>query len=164
MSVSIIAAISKNGYIGKDNQLLWHIPLDFKYFKETTIGHSVFMGRKTFLSIGKPLPNRRNVVITRDTTFTSEGVEVCHSIDEAITLLTQHNEEVFCLGGADIYSQTLPLADKLYITHVDVTIEGDAMFPEINPDQWHKISSKKHSEEETGSYPIEFAVYTRIQD
>ena len=162
MSVSIIAAVSKNGYIGKNNQLLWHIPLDFKRFKEVTVGHSVFMGRKTFLSIGKPLPNRRNIVVTRDATFLSDGVEVCHSIEDAIMLLEKDGKEIFCLGGADIYAQTISRANKLYITHVDVSIEGDTRFPDIDMSMWKKTKSEHHTKDETESYGIEFTVYEKI--
>lgn len=161
MSLSIIAAVSKNNVIGNENKLLWNIPLDVKFFRSTTSGHPIIMGRKTFLSIGRALPKRRNIVITRDKDFSHDGVEVFHSIDEAISLFKNSNEEAFIIGGADIYKQTLPLVNKLYITHVDNEFTGDTTFPEINNNIWKKESENKVEKNEENPYPIRFTVYTR---
>ncbi len=126
--INLIAAMSKNYQIGIHNQMPWHIPEDLKYFKEITTGYPVIMGRKTFESIGHPLPNRRNIVLTRDTTFAPSHVEVLHSFEEALTLChTLPN--CFIIGGGQIYKAFLPYADHLYLTLVDLIIEGDTSFP-----------------------------------
>ena len=160
MSLSIIAAISKNNVIGNENKLLWNIPLDMKFFKNTTMGHPIIMGRKTFLSIGRALPNRRNIVITRDENFSFENVEVFHSIDEIISLFKNTNEEAFVIGGADIYKQFLPIVDKLYITHVDEEFIGDTVFPEIDNNIWKKETENKIEKSEENPYQIRFVTYT----
>ena len=138
MSLSIIAAVAKNNVIGNENKLLWNIPLDMKFFRTTTSGHPIIMGRKTFLSIGKALPNRRNIVITRDETFSYPEVEVFHSVDEVASIFKNSNEEAFVIGGADIYKQFIPIVDKLYITHIDEEFVGDTTFPEIDNIIWKK--------------------------
>lgn len=126
--INLIAAVSKNLQIGMHNQMPWHIPEDLKYFKEVTTGHPVIMGRKTFESIGYPLPNRRNIVLTRDHTFTHEDVEVLHSFEEALELCCSLSNS-FIIGGGEIYKAFLPYADHLYLTLIDEIIEGDTSFP-----------------------------------
>ena len=126
--INLIAAVSKNYQIGIHNQMPWHIPEDLKYFKEVTTGHPVIMGRKTFESIGHPLPNRRNIVLTRDHTFTHEHVEVLHSFEEALELCCRLSNS-FIIGGGEIYKAFLPYADHLYLTLIDEIIEGDTSFP-----------------------------------
>lgn len=163
MSIALIAAVSEKGYIGENNKLLWHIGIDFKHFKSITTGHPVFMGRKTFLSIGRPLPNRRNIIITRDTTFHSDGIEVCNDIHNIINEARASNDIYFCIGGGDLYSQILPFAKTLYITHVATDVEGDTRFPNIDEKEWGKVQSETHTQEETGSHAIEFATYDRIK-
>ena len=116
--ISIIAAIGKNNELGKGNTLLWHMPADMKYFRDTTRGHAVIMGRKTFESLKEPLPNRKNIIITRDKNYLRHGVDVVHSLEEAINLSKNNGEEVFIIGGAEIYKQAILIADKLYINHV----------------------------------------------
>ena len=116
--ISIIAAIGKNNELGKNNTLIWSMPADMKFFRDTTRGHTVIMGRKTFESIGKPLPNRKNIVITRDKNYKKDGIEIVNSLNEAINL-TIPNEEVFVIGGGEIYKQAIEIADKLYITHIN---------------------------------------------
>lgn len=146
--LSLIAAMAKNNCIGKNNKLPWHIPEDLKHFQQITKGKTVLMGRKTFESIisylKKPLPNRTNIVITRNASFqVPSGVEIYDDIQKA---LNKHkNEEVIVIGGADIYAQTINLADKLYITLVDQEAEGDAFFPEINPTTWQEIKREDHN-------------------
>lgn len=161
MSLSIIAAVAKNNVIGNENKLLWNIPLDMKFFKNTTTDHTIIMGRKTFLSIGRALPNRRNIVITRDKTFSFENVEVFHSVDEIISLFKDTAKEAFIVGGADIYKQMLPIVDKLYITHVDEEFIGNTTFPKIDKNIWKKESENKVERSEENPYPVRFVVYTR---
>ncbi|MEI6810532.1 MAG: dihydrofolate reductase [Candidatus Nomurabacteria bacterium] len=161
MSLSIIAAISKNNVIGNENKLLWNIPLDMKFFKNTTTGHPIIMGRKTFLSIGRALPNRRNIVITRDENFSFENVEVFHSINEIVSLFKDTNEEAFVIGGADIYKQFLPIVNKLYITHVDEEFVGDTTFGDIDQNIWKKETENKIEKSEDNPYQIRFVTYVR---
>lgn len=150
--VSIIVAIAENGVIGDKNALLWNIKEDMRRFRTTTTGHPVIMGRKTFESIGRPLPKRTNVVITRgDSSF--EGCKVAHSIEEAITMF-QQEEEIFIIGGAQIYKQAMPLADKLYLTIVHRPYEGDTSFPEIDYTEWRELHREEFArgEEYDGSF------------
>jgi len=142
MVLSVIVAIADNGVIGGGNELLWHIPDDLKRFKKITSGHCVIMGRKTFESIGKPLPNRRNIVVTRNLEFYDEGVEVANSLEDAMEM-TKNEAEAFVIGGGEIYRQALPMASKLYITRVHGKYKGDTYFPEIDPQEWHLIYSEK---------------------
>ncbi len=137
--INIIVATSKNNQIGINNQLPWHISEDLKYFRKTTSGKTVLMGRKTFESIGRPLPNRKNIVLTRDLNFTAEGVSVIHSLDEALEIC-KAEENIFIIGGGEIYTLFLPYADYLYITLVDKVIDGDTSFPEYD-DQFKMIQS-----------------------
>lgn len=160
MTLSLIAAIGNNNELGKNNQLLWNLPADMKHFRDTTRGHTVIMGRKTHESIGRPLPNRRNIVITRDTTYQKDGVEVVHSIDEALKLFENTDEEVFCIGGADVYAQALPYANKLYITHLDATFDADTFFPRID-EQWQKHSETIRSADGENPYTLTFTEYIK---
>ncbi len=157
--ISIIAAIGKNNELGKGNELLWKLPADMKHFKETTTGHTVVMGRKTFQSIGRALPNRRNIVVTRDETFAIEGVEVAHSLGEAIEKVAGE-EEAFIIGGGELYKQALPFTDKLYITHVDSEFDADTFFPHIS-EEWKKVSEEEHLADETNPFAYTFAVYEK---
>lgn len=159
--ISIIVATSENHGIGKNNQLLWHLPNDLKFFKNITSGHTIIMGRKTFESIGRPLPNRRNIVITRQKELIADGVEIASSISEALKL-TSGEAEVFIIGGAEIYRQTLDLADRIYLTKVAVRLDADAFFPLINPDQWQIITQNGHLADEKHAYPYSFVILDRI--
>lgn len=166
MILSIISAIGKNNELGLNNQLLWDLPRDMKHFRETTSGHPIIMGRKTFESIGRPLPNRRNVVITRDMSYAQKGVEVVHSIEEALRLFTfaqgkPEDVEVFVIGGAEIYKQAMDHADRLYITHVDSEFEADAFFPIISPNFWNEVSRAHHESDEENNVAMDFVVYER---
>jgi dihydrofolate reductase len=143
----LIAAVAKNGIIGKNNELPWHLPEDLKHFKNLTTGHTVLMGRKTFESIvarlGKPLPNRKNIVITRQTDYpVSPEVFVYQDIETAIK--NHAEEKIFVIGGAEMYRQTINLADALEITHLDNEVEGDTSFPTIGPEVWQKTGEEKH--------------------
>ena len=158
--VSIIVAIAQNGTIGDKNALLWHIKEDMRFFRTTTSGHAVIMGRKTFESLGsRPLPKRTNIVITRgDRMF--EGALTAHSLEEAIALAGD-DEEIFIIGGAQIYAEALGVADRMYITHVGRDYEGDTSFPEIDYDQWKLIAEEQHARGEEYEYPFAFRTYER---
>jgi len=161
MELAIIAAIADNGAIGKDNNLLWHISEDLKYFKRTTSGFPVIMGRKTYESIGRPLPKRRNIVISR-TMETAPGLELASSLDEALKMVGQE-EKCFIIGGGSIYSQALDRADTLYITHVHTQIsKADTFFPEINPLEWSLVSHSETFTDVETSLTFNFAVYKRV--
>jgi dihydrofolate reductase len=160
--ISLIAAIGKNNELGKGNTLLWQMPADMKHFIKMTSGHPVIMGRKTFESIGKPLPKRRNIVITRDLNYKKEGIEITHSLDEAFKLFKKE-EEIFIIGGAEIYKQTIGIADKLFITHIEAEDkEADSFFPEIIPIVWNEISHEEHKKDEKNPFNYTFSVYEKI--
>lgn len=172
MILSIIAAMGKNNEIGKDNKLLWHLPADMKHFKEITSGHSVIMGRKTFESIGHPLPNRRNIVITRNKDYINSQVEIVNSLEEALRLVSlehgrnfeenQDEVEVFIIGGGEIYKQALDKANKIYLTQIDQSFDADTFFPNINTDTWEKISEERHEPDEKNLYVYEFIEYRKL--
>lgn len=165
MILSIISAIANNNEIGQKNKLLWDLPIDMKHFKETTTGHPVIMGQKTFESIGRPLPNRRNIVLTLDENFKSENIEVFHSIESLIESLEKSlevNEEAFVIGGGQIYRLFINKADKLYITHVNADFpDADTYFPEIEKDKWEIIEEDKHEKDEKNPYDCNFTIYKR---
>lgn len=158
--ISIVVAVSSNNAIGKDNQLLWHLPADLKHFKEITTGHPIIMGRKTYDSIGRPLPNRRNIVITRNKDLSIAGVEIVGSIAEAISLCAQENE-VFIIGGAEIYKHALPLTNSIYLTVVHQHYEADAFFPELNENEWATIHQEYHEADEKNSVAYTFSTLER---
>lgn len=155
--LSIIAAISKNRVIGLNNSLIWKLPADLKHFKKITDGQSVIMGRKTYESIGKPLPNRRNIIITRNIDYLVDGCEVVLSLDEAL-LLTNNN--AFIIGGGDIYSQSIKICDKIYLTIVHENFDGDTYFPEIGS-EWVKIKREDHPSDEKNKYNYSFIEYEK---
>ena len=159
-NLSIIVAVSENNAIGKDNNLLWHISEDLKHFKEITSGHSVLMGRKTFESLGKKLPNRRNIVITRNPDYTAEGCEMASSLEDAVRLCAGE-EEVFVIGGGEIYRQAMDMASKLYLTVVHKVYEADTFFPVIDSSCWKEISREDFSHGDKFEYPYSFIEYCR---
>jgi dihydrofolate reductase len=156
MKISIVVAAAQNNTIGKNNELLWHLPADLKHFKNLTTGHAILMGRKTYESIGRPLPNRRNIVITRQP-IQLEGCEVVNSIDEAMAIC-DGEEEVFVIGGAEIYKQTLERCHRIYLTRVNQHFEGDAYFPELNETQWVEISRSVHPADEKNPIGYSFII------
>lgn len=160
MIISAVVAIAENNAIGKDNELLWRLPADLKHFKEITSGHTIIMGRKTFDSIGKPLPNRRNIVVTRKTGLQIPGAEVTGSIEEAIALCTTE-EEVFIVGGAEIYKAAMPITDRIYLTRVHQSYEADAFFPEIDFNIWKETSVEKHLPDEKNHVAYTFSTLLR---
>ena len=157
--LSIIVAVAENGVIGGNNTLLWHISEDLKRFKAITSGHAVIMGRKTYDSLGRPLPNRRNVVITRQD-IQIEGVDVVHSLEEAIALFPS-SEEVFIIGGAQIYAEAIPLADTFYLTRVHHSYEGDTIYPDWSGEDWKLIESESWVSGAKYPYPFTFEIYKR---
>ena len=166
MKLALIAAYAQNRVVGIDNKLPWHLPEDLKYFKRCTSGKAIIMGRKTFDSIGRPLPNRTNIVITRNPAFKAEGVKVVSTLEAAIELAKAVNEingidEVMVIGGATIYELTLPIADRLYLTHVHAKVEGDAYFPEVDFSNWHEVERADYSASETNPYDYSFVVYDK---
>lgn len=157
MIISLIAAMDKNRLIGIKNGLPWHLPADFKHFKEVTMGKPVVMGRKTFESIGKPLPGRKNVVISRSG-FEADGVVVVGSIDAALNEV-KDAEEVMIIGGASFYQQMINKADRMYLTHVDAECEGDAWFPEFSLDDWEVVSEVSFNADEKNNYSFKIISY-----
>lgn len=149
----IVVACARNGVIGVDNRLPWHLPGDLAHFKRVTLGKPVIMGRKTFESIGRPLPGRSNLVVTRNRQWQAAGVRVCHSLDEAVRLGRECAErdgvaEMALIGGAQLYAQALDKAQKIYLTEVDCEPEGDAVFPELNPNAWTEIHRQVYSRDD----------------
>jgi dihydrofolate reductase len=171
MIISLIAGVSKNNVIGGGNTLLWNLPADMKHFREITSGHTVIMGRKTFESIGRTLPNRRNIVITRDKNYTRDDIEVVNSIEEALRLVgleqgkefeeNQDEVEVFIIGGGEIYKQAIDKAQKLYITEVHQDFEGDTLFPEIDKKKWQETSRENFEIDEKNNIPYSFVEYKK---
>lgn len=154
--IALIIAVARNGVIGRDNTLPWRLPADLKHFKATTLGKPIVMGRKTFESLGRPLPGRTNIVITRDRTFAADGAVVVHSLEEALreaeaVAMRDGAEEIMVIGGAEIYRQALPLAQTVYYTRVLLDVDGDAHFPELDTAQWQCTHRQCFSAE--GDYP-----------
>ncbi|MEK7190250.1 MAG: dihydrofolate reductase [Patescibacteria group bacterium] len=161
--ISLIAAIGKNNELGKNNTLVWNMPTDLKYFRDTTKGHTVIMGRKTFESIGHPMPNRKNIVITRDKNYRADGVEIVHSLEEAIESCPNTSEEIFIIGGTEIFKQAMPIANRLYITHIDAQDkDADVFFPEIIPVIWNEISHEEHKKDTENPFDYTFSIYEKI--
>lgn len=164
MLLSAITAVSLNGVIGKDNRLPWHMPADMRFFKKTTLGHPVIMGRKTYASFGKALPGRTNIVVTRQEHYRLPDATVVHSLPEAIRQASQQDtSEIFILGGADIYRQSLPLLDRVYKTLIEGTFQGDAFFPDLDPDQWKMTSEEAHEPDEKNRFAYAFQTWERIK-
>ena len=162
MIITIIVAYAEKGVIGRDNKLLWHLPDDLRKFKSLTMGHYIIMGRKTWESIGRPLPGRTNVVISRNRDLNPAGVLTFHSLDEALKYAAENGQdEVFIIGGEQIYRQAFPLADRLFVTRVQGSFEGDAFFPEIDPDIWDILRRESHPKDEKHAYAFEMLELSR---
>ena len=149
MKITLVAAIASNNVIGKENSLPWNIPEDLKRFKQMTSGNTILMGRKTFDSIGRPLPNRQNIVMTKDENFKKEGIKVINDFDEALELIKESNEDIFVIGGSKIYELFEPVANSLAITRILKDFEGDAFFPDINWDLWQIEKEEKFFDEKS---------------
>lgn len=158
--ITLIAAVAENNALGRDNQLLWHLPDDFKRFKTVTSGHHIIMGRKTFESFPKALPNRTHVVITRQKNYQPEGCLVVDSLEKAIAICPK-DEETFIIGGGEIYQQSIKIADKLDITKVRHSFEADTFFPEIDLEQWKLTSSEFHPKDEKHKFDFTFETYLK---
>jgi len=162
MTLSLLLAADENNVIGKDNQLPWHLPNDLKYFKNLTWGMPILMGRKTFDSIGKPLPGRKSIVITRNKDWQHQNVEVVHSVDEAIDLAKADDvKEIFVIGGAEIFNSALEKADRVYLTRIHHQFEGDVFFPVLNETQWQLVNSKYCEPDEKNAFAHTFQVWER---
>lgn len=159
--ISVIAALAKNRVIGIDNRLPWRLPEDLAHFKALTLGHPVLMGRKTFESLGRPLPGRLNVVITRNPDYHQDGVTRADSIPAALAACSDH-DEVFFIGGAELYAQAIPLADRLYLTEVDIEVAGDAWFPEFDPLAFREVERESHTGEKADRLRFDFVTYARV--
>ena len=159
--ISIIAAMGRNRELGLDNKLLWHLPIDMKFFRQTTMGKPILVGRKTYESFGgKPLPGRKNIVITKDMSYQSEGAVIVHSIDEAITQAGD-SDEIMIIGGASFYEQTLAKADRLYLTYVEANFKADTWFPEFDMKDWQETSRQLNQADDKNSFDCSFVIYDR---
>ena len=162
MAVSLIVAVSENGVIGRDGGLPWRLSADLKHFKKTTMGHHLIIGRRTWDEVGKPLPGRTMVVVTRSHHFAAEGVRVAHSLEEALGI-ARDDDEPFIGGGAHIYRMALEndIVDRIYLTRIHAKVEGDTFFPDIHLDDWELVSEERHDPDEKNQYPYSFLVYER---
>ncbi len=162
MIISLIVAATENNAIGKNNQLLWHLPNDLKFFKNTTWGMPVIMGRKTFESVNKPLPGRFNIVITRQPDWKAEEVEVASDLEDALKKAGETNcKEAFIIGGGEIYNQAFPIAGKIYLTRVHAVLEGDTFFPSLDEQQWQLVSELDFETDDKHLYPYSFQTWVK---
>lgn len=162
MIISAIVAMNPDGLIGDQNKIPWHLPADLKYFKKITLGHHILMGRKCFDSIGKSLPGRKNIVVTKNPTFIVTDCIITNSIEEGILIAQQNKEEeMFILGGGEIYRQSMHLVNKLYLTMVQFNGSGDVFFPQIDYNEWSLISDEKHTSDDKNNYDYSFLIYKR---
>jgi len=162
MKISCIVATAHDNVIGKDNDIPWYLPADLKYFKKTTLGHPIIMGRNCYQSIGRPLPKRTNIIVSRNPFFIVSNCLVAHDIAEALELAHEEKpEEVFIIGGGTIYDQTQDLWDRLYLTQVDLNVEGDIFFPKLDMSKWKMVSETKHLKDEKNQYDYRFLVFDK---
>jgi len=164
--LSMIVATADNNIIGKDNDMPWHLPADLAYFKKVTLGKPIIMGRKTYESIGRPLPGRRNIVISRDKSYAAAGIDTVTSVEQALALVDGSNgcdavDEIMVIGGGAIYAHCLPKADRLYITHIKADIDGDTQFPDYKDGGWKKVASELRESDEKNAYQLDFSVYEK---
>jgi dihydrofolate reductase len=158
--ISLIVAMAQNGVIGRENSLPWRLPQDLKRFRAFTLGKPILMGRKTFESIGQPLPGRTNLVLTRDRSWSAHGVIVVHSVEEALTQAGS-SDELVAIGGAEIYRLVLPFARRIYLTHVHADVPGDITFPEFDPTQWADVECSTQPADDEHAYPLTFMTLER---
>ncbi|MGY6038493.1 type 3 dihydrofolate reductase [Aeromonas sp. AE23HZ002T15] len=162
MKISMIAAMARDQVIGKDNQMPWHMPADLAHFKRVTLGKPVLMGRKTFESIGRPLPGRRNLVISRNPDYRADGVEMVDSVEAALARLQEEGvEELMVIGGGYLYGQLLPKADRLYLTRIELAVEGDTRFPAFSDAEWMRLESEPNEPDEKNPHPYCFEIWQR---
>ncbi|UNY99147.1 dihydrofolate reductase [Zhouia spongiae] len=160
--ITIIAAAAENNALGKDNDLVWHLPDDFKRFKQLTTGHHIIMGRKTFESFPKPLPNRTHIVITRQKNYAPEGCIVVGSLDKALEL-SKTDDTPYIIGGGEIYKLSIQIADRIELTRVHGTFEADTFFPEIDENKWQLVKSEFHAADDKHKFPFTYLTYERIK-
>lgn len=162
MRISAIVAMANNRVIGRNNDIPWYLPADLKYFKKVTLGHHIIMGRKCYESIGNPLPKRTNIVITRNLFYVSSGCLVTHSLEDALQIAKNNGEEeAFIIGGAQIYDLAMPYVERLYLTEVNLEVEGDVLFSELDMEQWNLLSEEAHTADEKNPYDYVFKVLER---
>lgn len=161
--LSAIAALAENRVIGLKNQMPWHLPADLKHFRTITSGHPILMGRKTFESIGRPLPNRTNIILTRDKNYQADGCIVVNEVEQALNAANELNaSEVFIIGGSEIYQLLLPRVQRLYLTEIHQQFEGDAFFPQLDKSHWHEVSRETHTADEQNPYNYSFVLLERV--
>lgn len=164
-TLSAIAAMAENRVIGKDNKMPWHLPADLKHFKNITSGHPVLMGRKTFESIGQPLPNRTNIILTRDSSYSAGDCLVVTEAETAISMASEiDQDEIFVIGGAEIYKHLLPQIQRLYLTIVHESFTGDTFFPALKEEEWREVSAEHHRRDEKNAYDYSFIVMERVKE
>jgi len=162
MTVSAIVATAKNNVIGMNNDIPWYLPADLKYFKKKTLDHHIIMGRKSYESIGRPLPKRTNVIVTRDPFYVASNCLITHSVEEALQLALDNNEdEAFIIGGGEIYKLAMPFVDRLYLTEVDLEVEGAVFFPTIDLAEWELVSEEAHEADEKNKMAYTFKIFER---
>ena len=162
--INIVVAKASNNVIGAKNDLIWHLPNDLKHFKNITSGHPIIMGRKTFESLGRPLPNRTNIVVTRDQNWSAENIEIETSLPKAIEAAQKIDQDIYIIGGGNIYKQAMEFADVLYITEVHHEFDGDTYYPEIDSDEWEEVEREDFKKDEKHPYAYSFVTYKRIND
>lgn len=160
--ISLIAVMAKDRVIGLDNRMPWHLPADLRHFKALTLGKPVVMGRQTYLSLGKPLPGRRNIVLTHDVHFMAAGCDIAHDWQQALALCSEC-EEMMVIGGQAVYQQTLPLATRMYLTEIDLSVQGDRFFPQWDEDEWQLLASESFVADDKNPYNYRFLDYRRIE-
>ncbi|MCD6055503.1 MAG: dihydrofolate reductase [Gammaproteobacteria bacterium] len=162
-TIALIAAVAKNGVIGKNQQIPWHLPADLRHFKHLTWGKTVIMGRHTFESLGKPLANRNNIVLTRDPHWVADDIQAVKDLKTALSIAKKETdkEEIFIIGGSHLYAEALPLASRLYLTHVEATVEGDTYFPEWHKEEWREIQHEEYPADSKHPFAYCFSVYER---
>lgn len=162
MRISLIVAVSENNIIGRDNALPWNLPDDLKFFRKKTEGHPIILGRKNYEAIGRALPNRRNIVVSRQTDLHIEGCDVVSSVEAAIDLAKEtEDEEIFIIGGGEIYRLAFPLSDRVYLTRVHAEVEGDVTFPELSDEDWKEVERARHPADELHAYAFTFLTFDR---
>ena len=162
--INIVVSKASNNVIGAKNDLIWHLPNDLKHFKNITSGHPIIMGRKTFESLGRPLPNRTNIVVTRDQNWSAENIEIETSLSKAIEAAQKIDQDIYIIGGGNIYKQAMEFADVLYITEVHHEFDGDTYYPEIDSDEWEEVEREDFKKDEKHPYAYSFVTYKRIND
>jgi len=161
MTLALVWAMDKHRVIGREGRLPWHLPADLRRFKAITLGHTVIMGRRTFASIGRPLPERRNLVLSRDSAFDAAGVTVCTDLEQALRVAG--SDPVFVIGGAEVYRSALPRADRLHVTLVDAAVEGDVRFPDYDESAWRLVAAESHPADARNAHAMRFLEFERIR-